>query len=62
MAGDEKLIPLSAAALAASGFDYVALGHIHKPQILIRDQAAFSGALEPLTGMIQGNMDIWRDD
>ena len=46
--GDEKHIPLSAAALAASGFDYVALGHIHKPQILIRDQAAFSGALEPI--------------
>lgn len=26
----------------------MALGHIHKPQILIRDQAAFSGALEPI--------------
>ena len=46
--GDEKHIPLSAASLAAAGFDYVALGHIHKPQILIRDQAAFSGALEPI--------------
>ena len=46
--GDEKHIPLSAASLAAAGFDYIALGHIHKPQILIRDQAAFSGALEPI--------------
>ena len=46
--GDEKHIPLSAASLAAAGFDYIALGHIHKPQILIRDQAAFAGALEPI--------------
>ena len=46
--GDEKHIPLSAASLAAAGFDYIALGHIHKQQILIRDQAAFAGALEPI--------------
>ena len=65
--GDEKHIPLSAAALAASGFDYVALGHIHKPQILIRDQAAFSGALEPIDrndtgdhGYIEGSYDNGR--
>lgn len=30
------------------GFDYVALGHIHKPGILVQGKAAYAGALEPL--------------
>ncbi len=46
--GDEKHIPIRKEALARSGFDYVALGHIHKPQILLENQAAYSGALEPV--------------
>nr|WP_294678746.1 DNA repair exonuclease [uncultured Blautia sp.] len=46
--GDDKHIPLSTASLAAAGFDYIALGHIHKPQVLLRDQAAYAGALEPI--------------
>ena len=29
--GDEKHIPISKKRVAMSGFDYVALGHIHKP-------------------------------
>ncbi len=29
-------------------FDYVALGHIHKPQEVIPGKAAYSGALEPI--------------
>ncbi|MBR2527042.1 MAG: DNA repair exonuclease [Blautia sp.] len=46
--GDARHIPIDLRAISRSGFDYIALGHIHKPQILIRDRAAYSGALEPL--------------
>ena len=31
-----------------AGFDYIALGHIHKPMILKEDQIIYSGALEPV--------------
>ncbi len=46
--GDEKHIPIRKEALARSGFDYIALGHIHKPQILLENKAAYPGALEPI--------------
>ena len=46
--GDAKHIPMSIKTISASGFDYLALGHIHKPQILLRDKAAYAGALEPI--------------
>ena len=46
--GDEKHIPMDIAAIAGAGFDYIALGHIHKPQTLIKDMAAYAGALEPI--------------
>lgn len=46
--GDESHIPMDMTALAASGFDYIALGHIHKPRTLMRDRMAYSGALEPI--------------
>lgn len=46
--GDETHIPMDRTALGASGFDYIAMGHIHKPQSLIRDRMAYSGALEPI--------------
>lgn len=45
--GDEKHIPISRESLRNSGFDYIALGHIHKPQVLIENLAAYAGALEP---------------
>ena len=45
--GDEKHIPISRDRLAASGFDYIALGHIHKPQALLRDRMIYAGSLEP---------------
>ena len=41
--GDEKHIPLSAASLAAAGFDYVALGHIHRPQKVGREALRYCG-------------------
>ena len=46
--GDEKHCPVNVAALAGAGFDYIALGHFHTPQNVIRDMAAYSGALEPV--------------
>ena len=33
--------------LEKSGFDYIAMGHIHKPQQVIPGLAAYAGALEP---------------
>lgn len=46
--GDASHVPFDKAALASSGFSYIALGHIHKPEILVEDQIAFAGSLEPL--------------
>lgn len=45
--GDEKDVPMNLKKLAGSGFDYIALGHIHKPEI-INDRMAYSGSIEPL--------------
>lgn len=46
--GDEKHIPIERRALERSGFSYVALGHIHKPQALQKDRIVYAGALEPI--------------
>lgn len=46
--GDEKHIPIDRKALERSGFSYVALGHIHKPQTLQKDRIVYAGALEPI--------------
>lgn len=65
--GDEKHIPMNVNAVSAAGFDYIALGHIHKPQVLLRDTAAYSGALEPIDrndlgphGYIEGRLEGGR--
>lgn len=59
--GDEKHIPFDKKALSGSGFDYIALGHIHRPQALERNRIVYAGALEPvdrndtgLHGYVQG--------
>lgn len=61
--GDEKHIPIRRAALERSGFDYIALGHIHKPSQVIEQKAMYAGALEPIDqndvgphGLIQGEI------
>lgn len=46
--GDKTHMPFSKEKLASLGFDYVALGHIHKPAHLIKNKMAFPGSLEPL--------------
>ena len=45
--GDEKDIPINRKRLKEAGFDYIALGHIHKPEI-IHNNIAYAGSLEPL--------------
>lgn len=46
--GDERHIPVDVRVLEKSGFDYIALGHIHKPQILRKNRIIYPGALEPV--------------
>lgn len=46
--GDSSHVPIDKNSLTASPFSYIALGHIHKPQVLIEQRAAFCGSLEPL--------------
>lgn len=46
--GDARHIPIDYERLKWSGFDYIALGHIHKPQIIYEDLMAYPGSLEPL--------------
>ncbi|MCD7716403.1 MAG: DNA repair exonuclease [Lachnospiraceae bacterium] len=46
--GDAQHIPISRERLSESGFDYIALGHIHRPQVFVRNLAMYAGALEPI--------------
>lgn len=45
--GDEKHIPMKMSQIQNLGYDYVALGHIHKPQVLVEQKIAYAGSLEP---------------
>lgn len=51
--GDEKHIPMAYKRISSAGFDYVALGHIHKPQRLT-DAMAYAGAMEPIDRLDMG--------
>lgn len=62
--GDEKHIPINKKRVAMSGFDYVAMGHIHKPAINESNKMAYCGSLEPIDkndigdrGYIYGEVD-----
>ena len=46
--GDAQHIPMNKEKLMKAGFDYIALGHIHKPQVYIKNLALYAGALEPI--------------
>ena len=46
--GDSLHSPLIPEHLSAKGFDYVALGHIHKPCVCERERFAYPGSLVPL--------------
>lgn len=62
--GDDRHIPIRKNRLDELGYDYVALGHIHKPAELLRNRIAYAGALEPVDindtgkhGFIKGEID-----
>lgn len=62
--GDAKHIPINQEKLRQAGFDYVALGHIHKPWVDDKSAMAYAGALEPIDrndegihGYIRGMME-----
>ena len=46
--GDESHIPVKKEELRALGYDYIAMGHIHKPGVLEENKIQYSGALEPI--------------
>lgn len=46
--GDDNHIPIRKDLPSVSGFDYIALGHIHKPGMLASGRMAYAGALEPI--------------
>lgn len=52
--GDALHIPYSPQAMDRSGFDYIALGHIHKPGMVLKNRAAYSGALSPIDAGDEG--------
>lgn len=45
--GDEKHIPMKKEILEKLGYDYIAMGHIHKPQVVLENKAIYAGSLEP---------------
>lgn len=47
IATSSEYLPINKNKLIEKGFDYVALGHIHKPEF-IKENIAYSGSLEPL--------------
>lgn len=61
--GDSKHIPIKRERLMELPYDYIALGHIHKPQELHPCRITYAGALEPIDkndtgghGYIKGNL------
>lgn len=53
--GDSSHIPINQEKLRQAGFDYIALGHIHKPWIDDRSPMAYAGALEPIDRNDEGS-------
>lgn len=46
--GDPNHLPFDKQALAYGNVSYIALGHIHKPEVLIENKMAYPGSPEPL--------------
>lgn len=46
--GEVSYSPMDFTRMAEAGFDYIALGHSHKPHTVFRDKIVYAGALEPL--------------
>ena len=45
--GDERHLPFGRAEVDLLGYDYTALGHIHKPDLEMKGKCSYSGSLEP---------------
>ena len=45
-----------------SGFDYVALGHIHKAEQMVLDRVVMAGALEPVNHTEYGSHGYWMGE
>ncbi len=61
--GDVSHMPFQRHTMKRLPYDYIALGHIHQPQILIENKMAYAGSLEPVNvvdygehGYISGSM------
>ena len=46
--GDTAHLPINFNSLELSPFSYIALGHIHSPQALMKGRIIYAGALEPI--------------
>lgn len=46
--GDAKHLPFNKKTMKESNFDYVALGHIHKPEVIKENTVIMAGSLEPI--------------
>ena len=57
--GDTAHIPIDFHKLKWSGFDYAALGHIHRPEMISEDLIAYGGSLEPLNRTETGRRGIF---
>lgn len=62
--GDVNHLPFDKQALADSPLSYIALGHIHKPEVLLENRMAYPGSPEPLDmtetgrhGIVAGEID-----
>lgn len=52
--GDANHMPFRKEVLARKGFQYIALGNLHKPAHILKNRMAFSGSLEPLSCLETG--------
>lgn len=57
--GDETHVPISLRQLKELEFDYIAMGHIHKPQQLLENRIVMAGALQPLDCNETGSHGYW---
>lgn len=57
--GDETHVPISLRQLKEMEFDYIAMGHIHKPQQLQENRIVMAGALQPLDCNDTGPHGFW---
>lgn len=60
--GDSNHLPFDKKALLEAGFSYVALGHIHKPEIMAGGRMAYPGSPEPLDKNETGAHGILRGE